>query len=223
MSTNNREIVVKGTGKSSTAPDLIVLNLNLEIKNHDYETVMQLSADALDKIRKAVALAGHEAKNLKTTNFNINTRYDRYKDKYGDYKQRFAGYVSTHGLKLEFDIDMTLLGATLGAITESSVNPNVNIQFSIKDPTVISDSLLESAIDNAKRKATVLAKSAGVKLGEIKRIDYNWSDHHFYSQTYLNNDYLMVCEDVGRPLMKMDVEPEDIDVSDTATITWAIG
>jgi len=33
---NNRELVVKGIGKTSASPDLIVLNINLEVSERDY-------------------------------------------------------------------------------------------------------------------------------------------------------------------------------------------
>ena len=215
----NRELVVKGIGKATTSPDLIVLNMNLEVSAPDYEKTMRCSTEMLDKLRAAVVSAGHDGKELKTTNFNINTKYESYREN-GGHKQRFAGYVCYHGLKLEFDLDMPMLGATLGAIAKCEANPNFNIKFSIKDPTAVSEQLLEDAVENAKRKATVLAKAAGVSLGAIQRIDYNWSEHHLYSRTDYQFNELMVCE-AASP-MAMDIEPEDINVSDTATVVWAI-
>ena len=158
--------------------------------------------------------AGHDGKELKTTNFNINTKYESYRENVGQ-KRRFAGYICYHGLKLEFDLDMPMLGATLGAIAKCEAKPNFNIKFSIKDPNAVSEQVLENAVENAKNKATVLAKAAGVKLGAIQRIDYSWSENHLYSQT--NYQF----KDVGAP-MGMDIEPEDINVSDTATVVWSI-
>ena len=216
---NNKEIVVKGIGKTSASPDLIVLNLNLEVSDRDYESTMRRSSEMLDMLRAAIVSAGHDGKELKTTSFTINTKYESYREN-GGHKQRFAGYACYHGLKLEFDLDMKALGATLGAIAMCEAKPNFNIRFSIKDPNAVSEQLLESAVENAKWKATVLAKSAGVKLGSLQRIDYNWSDLHLYSQTDYHLCEEMVCE-ASAP-MAMDIEPEDIHVSDTATVVWAI-
>jgi len=217
---NNREIVVKGIGKASTAPDLIVLNMNLEASDMDYEKTMRRGSEMLDALRTAITSAGHDGKEMKTTAFNINTRYESYREN-GGHKQRFAGYSCHHGLKLEFDLDMALLGTTLGAIAGCEASPNFNIKFSIKDPNAVSEQLLESAVENAKQKAAVLAKAAGVTLGAIRRIDYNWSEHHLYSQTdyLMDGGALMCCE--AAP-MALDIEPEDINISDTATVVWAI-
>ena len=215
----NREIVVKGIGKATAAPDLIVLDMNLEVCERDYEKTMRRSSEVLDILRAAVTSAGHDGKELKTTSFNINTRYESYREN-GGHKQRFVGYACYHGLKLEFDLDMAALEATLGAIAGCEAKPNFNIKFSIKDPNSVSEQLLESAVDNAKWKATVLAKAAGVKLGAIQRIDYNWSEHHLFSQTDYQLCDAIVCESAAP--MAMEIEPEDINVSDTATVVWAI-
>jgi len=219
MTVNNREIIVKGIGKAAAAPDLIVLNISIEVNMPDYEKTMRHSTEMLDTLRTAIVSVGHDGKELKTTNFNINTKYESYRDN-GGHKQRFAGYVCYHNLKLEFDLDMPMLGATLGVIAGCEAKPNFNIKFSIKDPTAISEQLLESAIENAKHKAEILAKAAGVKLGAIQRIDYNWSEHHFYSLTEYQVDNLMVHE-AAAP-MAMNIMPEDINMRDTATVVWAI-
>jgi uncharacterized protein YggE len=217
---DNRELVVKGKGKTAAVPDLIVLNMMLDVGDPDYEKTMQLSTEQLDILRAAIVSAGHDGKKLKTTDFNINSEFKRERNKYGDHTERFYRYRCCHRLKLEFDLNMTVLGATLGAIAECDAKPNFNIEFSIKDPTAISEQLLESAVENAKWKATVLAKAAGVKLGEIKRIDYNWSEHILYSRTKYQLNDILLCE-AATP-RSMNIEPEDIDVSDTATVVWAI-
>jgi uncharacterized protein YggE len=216
---NNRELVVKGIGKAAAAPDLIVLNMNLEVCERDYERTMRRSSEMLEMLRAAIVSAGHDGKDMKTTSFNINTKYESYREN-GGHKQRFVGYACYHGLKLEFDLNMTMLGETLCAIAGCEAKPSFNIQFSIKDPNAISEQLLESAVENAKWKAMVLAKAAGVTLGVIQRIDYNWSELHLYSQTDYQMSDMMLCE-ASAP-MAMDIEPEDVNVSDTATIVWAI-
>ena len=217
-----REIVVRGTGKVSASPDLLVIDLNLEVVEPEYDKAMQVATEHLDALRAAIVSAGHDKKSLKTTQFNVNTKYDSYRDKSNNWKQKFIGYCCTHGLRLEFDLDMKRLGVTLGAIADCPARPKFSIKFSVKDPTAVSEQLLQNAIENAKQKANVLTTAAGVKLGEIKRIDYNWSEHHLYSQT----EYLLTesaAEYLESPKrLAMDIEPDDIDVSDSVTVIWSM-
>ena len=219
---NKREIVVKGIGKMSAAPDLLVIELNLEVIEPEYDKAMLVATEHLDALRAAVVAVGHDRKSLKTTQFNVNTKYDSYRDKSNNWKQKFIGYSCTHGLRLEFDLDMKKLGVTLGAIADCPPKPKIGIKFSVKDTSTVSEQLLQSAIENAKQKADVLTTAAGVKLGAIKRIDYNWNEHHLYSQTDVClmesvTDYLE-----SPRALAMDIEPEDIDVSDTVTVVWEI-
>jgi len=217
---DKREIVVKGIGKVSASPDLLVLDLNLEVVEHEYDKAMLIATEHLDTLCAAVVSAGHDKKALKTTQFNVNTKYDSYRDKSNNWKQKFIGYCCTHGLRLEFDLDMKKLGVTLGAIADCPAKPKFSIKFSVKDPTAMSEQLLRNAIENAKQKAEVLTTAAGVKLGEIKRIDYNWSEHHLYSQTDFCVAESSVDYSASPRALAMDIEPEDIDVSDTVTVIW---
>jgi uncharacterized protein YggE len=217
---NNRELVVKGIGKAAVAPDLIVLTMSLEVCEFDYEQTMRRGSEMIETLRAAIVPVGHDSKELKTTSFNINTKYESYQENKA-WKQRFIGYNCSHGLRLEFDLDMPMLGATLGAIANCAVNPNFNIKFSIKDPNAVSEELLASAVENAKWKAAVLAKAGGITLGLIKRIDYNWGELHLYSNTdMVMEDRAMCCAEAAP--MSIDIEPEEINVNDTVTIVWAI-
>lgn len=60
---------------------------------------------------------------------------------------------------------------------------------------------------------------AGVSLGELISIDYNWGELHLYSQTIYDTD---------EKCMKMstscapDIEPDDIDVSDSVSFVWEL-
>ena len=219
MRKDKREIVVRGIGKATTPPDLIIIEMTLETTEKDYEKTIAKATEHLDELWEAVCSAGHGQNDLKTTRFNVNTKFEQYREK-DAWKSRFVGYTCTHGLSLEFSLDMALLGSTLGSIGKCKANPKFTIRFTVKDPTAISEQLLENAVENAKKKATVLAKSAGVNLGEIKRIDYNWSELHMYS----NTNYSMESDVKYMALEEapMDIVPEDIDLTDTAAITWGI-
>jgi len=116
---------------------------------------------------------------------------------------------------------MSKLGETLGAIASCEAVPNFNIKFSIKEPNVVSEQLLASAVENAKLKAEILAKSAGVTLGAIQRIDYNWSELHLFSDTDLDMDENIEYSPKIKSI-SIDIHPDEIKVSDTATIVWAI-
>lgn len=215
----NRFITVKGIGKVCAKPDLIELELNLPRKNMDYNKTMKASTEAIIILQEAVMSLGFEKKDLKTRDFSVKTSYKSVQDSRINYKKVFDGFVCTHSLKLEFDFDMKKLFDVLSTFAECPAKPEFSVNFSIKDKDAVSEALLVNASQSAKEKAEILAKASGVTLGQIITIDYNWGELHLYSPT----NFAIFNENThqgGR--MSMDMEPDDIDVSDAVTFVWSI-
>ena len=163
---------------------------------------------------------GFEKGAVKTTNFDVRTVYDHVKDRHGNYESVFGGYEVTHYLKLAFDFDMKRLSQTLSAISGCLSRPQLSIAFTVRDAAAINEEMLRSATINARRKAQILCDASGVKLGSLLAIDYNWSELDIYSHTRFD-----CCDDAMAPAGKatpIDIDPEDIDVSDSATFVWEI-
>ena len=216
-----RTITVKGMGNAKTSPDYIVISMSLEAQNNDYDETMELAAKQIDYLNASLEEIGFEKKAVKTTNFNVRIDYDNVKDKNGNYKRVFNGYVCSHKLKVELDFDTKRLAQTLSAISKCLAKPELTIRFTVKDPSAINKDLLKSATINAKEKAEILCEASNVELGSLLSIDYNWGELNIYSHT----DYSLAEDCMAMPMAKMsaiEIEPDDIDVSDTATFVWEI-
>lgn len=216
----SQTITVRGIGKASAKPDHVVLSMTLEAQNKNYEEATEEAADQLEKIRNSLASVGFEKESLKTSQFNVRTDYKHVQDEGGGYRQEFVGYVVSHSLKLAFDLEPELLSQALSQVTASLANPQIAIAFTVKDPTAINEELLRSATNNARRKAEVLCEASGVKLGQLHSINYNWEEMRLFSNTRYD-----IAEESMSMMAKsapIDLEPEDIEVSDTAAFVWTI-
>lgn len=67
----------------------------------------------------------------------------------------------------------------------------------------------------------VLATASEVELGSILNIDYSWHEINFEVAPL---DRAMYCKAAAAPSKSfdMDIEPDDINVSDTVTVIWEI-
>lgn len=216
-----RTITIKGVGKVSVKPDLIVVSIRLETENKEYDKTMELASEKINILNKSLQEIGFEKNAVKTTNFNVRTNYENVKTENGNYKNVFCGYVCTHNLKIEFDFDINRLSKVLSAISECLAKPEFSISFTVKDSTVISAELLKSASQNAKEKAEILCGASDVKLGELVSIDYNWGEINVYSNTNYNIERGCMLK-AGACSVNIDIEPENINVNDTATFVWEI-
>ena len=217
-----RTITVKGTGNVSVRPDYIILSMNIEAKSKTYDLAMSEAAERIEKMQGAAVRVGYRKEDLKTTRFNVQTRYENVKDRQGNYKREFAGYACSYRLKLSFDFDSKQLAKVISAIAECGAQPEISIAFTVKNPERVSEELLISATENAKMKAEILCKASGNTLGQLLNIDYNWGELNVFSRTSYD------VEDCVQPLMAMskcaapEIEPDDIDMSDTVAFTWEI-
>lgn len=214
-----RTITVKGVGKATVKPDQIVIRMNFEAKDKNYDRAISLAAQQVADLKHAFQNAGFGTDALKTTDFHIRTDYDRVKDKNQNYISVFAGYECTHHTKVVFDWEPERLAAALGAIAASMVNPTIDIDFTVKNPAAVNKMILRDATQNAKQKAQILCEAADVKLGQLLDIQYHWGEVELYSRTkYSAGDCLMSecapCE--------IDIDPDDIQAGDTVTFVWQV-
>ena len=217
-----RTITVKGTGNASTRPDYIILSLNIEVLSETYDRAMSEATVRIEKLQGAAVRVGYRKEDLKTTSFDVQTRYENVKDRQGNYKREFVGYACTYRLKLAFDFDSKRLTRVISAIADSGAKPEMSIAFTVKNPAKVNEDLLINAAENAKAKAEILCKASGIKLGELLSIDYNWGELNIVSRTTYE------LEDCVPPMMAMskcaapEIEPDDIEVSDTVAFVWEI-
>lgn len=215
----NRTITVKGIGKASAKPDQVVLSMVLESKHQDYDQAMERAAVSIGYLNDAMEKVGFEKGTVKTTNFQVSTDYDRVKDRNGEYRSVFAGYLITHNLKMTFDFTTERLSQALSAISRCLARPQLTVAFTVKDAAAIHEEMLRSATVNARKKAEILCQASGTCLGELVSIDYSWAELDIYSPTRYD-----CCEEVMPRMASsaVEIEPEDIDVRDTVTFVWEI-
>lgn len=214
-----RTINVKGIGLISAKPDYIELPMTLETLDLDYDKAYQTSTEKNDILVSLIASVGFKKEDLKTSSFDINQEYDTYRDDKDRYVKEFLGYKIVHSLRLSFDLDIDKLSKVLSVIGQSNLQPHISINFTLKDPTIVNDKLLEAAAKNARKKAEILCKASGVDLGDLLSINYNWTEIDVYSHTKLNTQKMFMTESTTRSI---NIVPEDIEVRDTANFLWEI-
>lgn len=91
----------------------------------------------------------------------------------------------------------------------------LELRFTIKDVNAVKDELFAQCATNARAIANGLCAGAGCKLGEILSINYSWDeiDIHMGSCT---------CAAEADGCIAPDIDPDDIDVSDSVTFVWSI-
>lgn len=208
---NKRTITVRGSARVSAAPDWVVISFTINSDHYDYGKCMEQMAVQTESLQKDLAAVGLERDSLKTVHFDIDTHFEKVNDRYV-----FRGYKAVHRLKVEFVFKKDFLNKVLRALSRTQSQASFSVSFEIKDPEPLRHKAIAEAVKNAKIKAQVLAEAAGVMVGELVHIDYSWSEIRFQSSL----KYEMVTESMPSP--GYDFTPQDVNVSESVTVIWAI-
>lgn len=223
MTDQIRTLTVKGTGKESFSPDRITVSVTVETAETEYSETTGLQAEKTAEITSALIKAGFDKTDLTTSDYNINTEYEKYQ-KNGIWKRKFKEYHCTQHMNLSFEQSSEKLNKVINALSSCKNSaPRYNISFTVKDKDKVSDKLLTLAVEDAKRKAQVLAAAAGVKLAEIQSIDYNPVEISIYSPTRVMSAAPMMREAADFDAAETEINPEKIEACAAVTVVWEIG
>ena len=212
-----RTITVKGVGKASARPDLIVIPLSLCAEAEEYDAAAALAERQLEALRAVLAPLGFAKDDLPTVNYEVATNYESQPDEHGIYRSHFVGYRCSHELRLEFPLDTERLSAVLAALSGCEAKPEFSVRFTVRDPDALYAELLRSAAENARGKAEALCAASGVQLGELLHVRYSWDEVNVISSSRV----MLACDAAPRA-KGLDITPEDVKSSDTVTFIWAI-
>lgn len=213
-----RTIRITGKGTMKVRPDTTRITLTLEGLFPEYGDALRGSSESTEQMKDLLNKYEFARSDLKTLHFSVDPEYESYKER-NAYKQRMIGYRYRHVMKVEFPSDNGRLGRILYALANSPLHPEFRISYTVSDPEAVKNELLAAAVRDAKNKAEVLTNAAGVALGEIFSIDYSWGEVDFEVRPVneLRMAKMECCDSYA-----MDIEPDDIETSDTVTVTWEV-
>ncbi len=212
-----RTIRVTGKGNLKVKPDTTRLMITLNGVYPEYAETINRSTAETEALRELLVEVGFKSSAMKTLSFDVDTEFENYRDENNDHKRRFIGYKYTHTVKVDFPSDNELLGKALYKLSQSKLAPEFRISYIVADPEAVKNELIGKAVEDAMKKAQVLAKAAGLSLGSIQTVDYSWGEINMEVRPM---DDMLMSPCAGP--CEMDIEPDDLDMSDTVTVVWEI-
>ena len=153
-------ISVSGTGSASAAPDLVVVELGVEVLSRSVADARTVAATAMQAVVNCLRDSGLGDADLATTGYSINPEYDHRNG------PRLRGYrVATTVQARIGDVDGT--GSTIDLAVAAGGDHVVvrGLRFAHRDETALGAAARSEAWRDALSKAQQLAELAGVALG----------------------------------------------------------
>lgn len=206
-----RTISLSGHGEVKSAPDLGFVTTGVMTQGTTAAEALAANTTAMTSLFAALKDAGIAEKDMQTSNFMIQPRYD-----YNDGKQPpvLLGYdVSNNVTVIVRKIDG--LGALLDKVVQAGSNQINGIAFDVSKPTEELDEARKLATADATRKAKLYAEAMGVKLGPVLTI----SESSYQPPTPMLRTTAAPMADGARPV---PVAAGEMSLAVDVNITWQI-
>jgi uncharacterized protein len=163
-----RVISVSGLGEVKTRPDMAIINSGVMTEGATAKDALSRNNAAMTAVINALKSAGIDEDDIQTSNFSVSPVYPPYQPNQTT-APRISGYQVSNQVTARVK-DLKKLGATLDALVRAGSNQISGISFDVDEPKPLLDEARKKAVADARAKAELYAKAAGVSLGRVVQI-----------------------------------------------------
>lgn len=164
---SGNSVSVSGSAQVALKPDMAYVSLGTTSLDADAAKARAANNGAMAKVLAAVKAQGVDDKDIQTTNYSIYPRYNT------DGKS-VSGYEVNNTVRVTVR-DLDKLGALITDATAAGANMASGLSFDVQNREDAYNQALKLAIEDARKRAETLAKSAGQALGGVLAVAENGS------------------------------------------------
>jgi uncharacterized protein YggE len=160
-------ITVMGTGEVLEKPNMARVNIGVVTQLETASASLRQNTEAVEKVLATLNEYNIAESDIQTSNFSIGPQYDY--DRSGQ-PPRLVGYRVTNQVRIAVR-RIEDLGALLDGVIAAGSNEINDVRFDIDEVGAHEDTARRMAMSDARRKATLYAQEAGVRLGSVLKVE----------------------------------------------------
>lgn len=160
-----RMISISGHGEVRTVPDLASISLGVVSSADTAQAALAANSKTMTDLVALLKQAGIEERDIATSNFSVNPRYD-YGQPEKPQPPKVVGYDVTNTVTITAR-KIAMLGDLLDKAVSAGSNQIYGISFSVSKPDAMLDEARKLAVADARHKAEIYAAAGGFALGDI--------------------------------------------------------
>lgn len=162
-----RTLAVSGLGEAAAAPDQAMLQIGVQADGKTAAEALKAMSARMTATMARLKSGGVAEKDIQTSGLSLNPRYN-YESR--PQTPQIIGYTASNTLSVKLR-DLSKAGALIDAAVSDGANTLGGLTFGFANPKPLENAARADAVADAKAKAEVLAKAAGVSLGPILQIN----------------------------------------------------
>lgn len=202
-------ITVTGSASVTLKADYARISVGVSTKAETVEKASAQNNTAIHTVIEALKNAGVKEEDIATSNYSVHAEYDY--SSFGG--QKLTGYNVSNQLTVIIR-DMEHIGATLDKATAAGANNIYNIEFLSTKSAEAQDEATTYAVQDAVRKARLLAKASGLTLGGVVSIQESTSGFYVAARSYSSK---LTADAAGNSIL-----PDNASVSASVTMVFEL-
>lgn len=213
---NQGVLEVQGQGQMRVQPDQTLVRIHVQTTNTEAGRAVQVVTERVEQLLKKLQDAGFKKDEIKTSHFSLNENNQWMNDRLVR-----QGYTASQTMEVKFALDpkrMTRL-TTVFAETQEGVTFNFSFGLSDKLKQQTKEELIRRALQDAREKASIIARSSNIRLGAIHKIDYTPKGYSPYGPMEVRAAESMMMD---KQAQFPQTEIQDIELTDQILVIWAL-
>ncbi len=213
---------VAGEGKITVIPDVATFTAKVITEgDKNLDKIQNENTKKVNEIIDYLKSLKIDKKDIKTTSFNVEPRYEYYNCRAGSIctPPAIVGYTVRQSIGGKIR-DFSIVGEALSGVVKKGANSVSGLQFVLDDKESAINQAKSEAIARAKERAKVMAKAGGFRLGDLLSID------EINSSAPYALAYDRAAEDEGSFLQTKEeiitIEPGSQEIQETVSLRYEI-
>lgn len=161
-----RTITISASGSVSAVPDEATISSGVTSEAKTARDALTKNTDNMKKVIAELKTQGIEAKDIQTTQFNVEPVYVYPKE---GLPPSVTGYRVNNMVSIKVR-DLDKLGGVLDQLVTAGANQMHGLSFDVSKAETLKDEARKQAVANALRRAKLLASAAGTDVGDVIQI-----------------------------------------------------
>ncbi len=154
------------TGQVSAAPDMATVSFAVVTQGKTASDALKANNTRMNAVLAALKTAGIAAKDIQTSNLNLNPQYV-YKD---NLPPTLTGYEARDQITVRVN-DLARTGPVIDAVIAAGINQVDSINFGLKNDDAVLDQARQQAVTTLQQRANLYATATGLKIKRILSLD----------------------------------------------------
>jgi uncharacterized protein len=217
-------IITEGKASLKIKPEIFCLTITVERKDLIYKSSVDKALAVIDSLKNSFQKIGINPELLKTNDYSVSEERI-YEPSTG--VSKFAGYVTRLSMVVKINYNDKLIDLLYNSINENYKLPyTINFELSSAQMENTKKKLIELAMNDARFKASEIARNGRLQLGNIVKVQYgnptkiNNFIHSNYEYSYEMYSDMTGSISMTKSSIATRITPNEIELSSNVIIGW---